>query len=267
MNVLVVGKPKSGTTVISKVIQKSLPAGTRYALEPSALAFFSAPAPCEGIVVKTLFDLWRGRREELSAVLAGALPMVFDKRVFTLRDPRDEAISYLLYYAMGLKRRGDDPARLARWVDFLREKEAAPGAISFLDMVRTLDALFGLNFLRSLSSWGGLDEGYSRFLFNLKADHCVVRYEEFIAGETRGLARYLGVPVSEDRDVGEALSNTRRSARAGNWKRYFTPEDVDFFKRFQGALARLGYEDWELTPVARIPSGEMSGYVERLLRG
>jgi len=265
MNVLVVGKPKSGTTVISKVIQKSLPPQTRYALEPSTLEFFAQPAPPGGIVVKTLFDMWRGRRNELSSVVANAAPMTFDKRCFTLRDPRDEAISYLLYYAMGLKRRGDDPRKLGEWVEFLREKEAAPLAVSFLDMVRRLDGLFGLGFLKTLSSWGGLDEGYSRFLFNLRTDHYVMRYEEFIAGETRGLGRYLGVPVSEDRDVGSRLANTKRSARAGNWKRYVTPEDIAFFRRHEGALARLGYEDWELTPVDSIPESEMSGYVAMLI--
>lgn len=267
MNVLVVGKPKSGTTVVSKVIQKSLPTGTGYALEPRDPVFFEHPAASPGMVVKVVFEAWRERTDELRDVIANRRPMTFDKRVFTLRDPRDEAISYLLYYAMGLKRRGDDPVRLQGWVEFLRRKEENPAAVSFLDMAARLDELFSVNFRSALETWRGLDEGYDRFLLNIRQDHYVVRYEDFVAGNTAGLAAYLNVSLTDDRDVGPALANTLRSARADNWKRYFTSEDVEFFRRHEAALARLGYDDWELAPVARIPSEEMSGYVERLLDG
>ena len=62
----------------------------------------------------------------------------------------------------------------------------------------------------------------------------------------------------------------RRVARTrgyGNWRRWFTEEDVEFFRPvISEFLDIMGYDpsDWELTPVDRLPAEEGSGYMERL---
>ena len=265
MNVLVLGKAKTGTTVISRTILHSLPEGAGYLFEPGDTRPFEGTPGEGGVVAKVLFDHWTRKKAELRDVAENKLPLRFDKLVVIRRDPRDELISILLYYPFNLKRLlGDDP-RFATWAEYLRRKETAPASVSFLDMCRTFDSLFGVNFTPSLSRRQTIDNGYSRFCAGLRAPRYDLRYEDFMAGRTEHLAGYLGLELSARRDVGEAYGNTRRSASFDNWKRYFTPEDVVFFKRHADYLADQGYTDWELAPPASIPESELSGYVRSLL--
>ena len=99
MNVLVVGKAKTGTTVISKAIHQALP-GARYHLEPKAASYFEEHGGGGGSdIVKIIFEHWGGRPADRDALVDNRLAMRFDRRVFIVRDPRDEAISRLLYLA------------------------------------------------------------------------------------------------------------------------------------------------------------------------
>lgn len=266
MNVLVLGKAKTGTTVISKTILNSLPKGAQYVFEPCDTAPFEQRYGAPGTVTKVLFDHWTHNKRELQAAVHNGHALQFDKRVVLRRDPRDEVISLLLYYPFDLKRAVADLSRFDAWIDFLAEKEAAPGAISFLDMCRKFDSLFNVNFTPSLSRLHTLDGGYLRFCQQMTAPHYVYKYEDFMKGETRHLARYIGVDLTDERDVGDKYAQTYRSGSHDNWKRYYTPQDIDFFKQYAEYFDMLGYSDWELAPVDSLPSEELSGYVRKLLK-
>jgi len=266
MNILVLGKPKTGTTVISKTILKSLDGETEYVFEPNSEAPFQQDYGDKSVVAKVLFDHWKGRTNDLMGCIDNRHALSFDKRVIIQRDPRDEAISYLMYYPFTIKAHVQNKDDFSVWIDFLHEKERAPESISFLAMCRKFDALFNVNFTASISKLNTLDGGYTRFRQQVSASHMVFRYEDFVSGKTTALAKYLGVELSSDRDVGGKYSQTYRSGSFNNWKRYFTPEDVSFFEKHAEYLKMLGYEDWELTPPRSIPEQELSGYVARLLQ-
>ncbi len=64
MNVLVIGKAKTGTTVISKTIQATLGEGCEYYLEPQDVSFFDNDQFLDKKthrVVKIIFEHWDSR--------------------------------------------------------------------------------------------------------------------------------------------------------------------------------------------------------------
>ncbi|QJT10626.1 hypothetical protein [Oceanidesulfovibrio marinus] len=265
MNVLVLGKSKTGTTVISRTICNSFAEDVQFIFEPTDTQPFDEAQTTPHSVTKVIFDHWLDRKSALASIANNGHRLQFDRRVLIRRDPRDEIISVLLYYPFDLKRVVQDPSLFDTWIDFLGEKERNPAAISFLRMCEMFDSLFHANFTRSLSKFSSFDLGYLHFCQRLKAHHLLLKYEDFIAGNTKALAAYLNLELSDNRDVGAPYKRTYRTGAFDNWKRYFTPEDVAFFRRYEKEFGMLGYDDWTLTPVDRIPAQELSGYVRMLL--
>ena len=99
LNVLVMGPAKTGTTVISKTIQHSLP-GAQYHLEPKRALFFERGAHLRSKssqVVKIIFEHWAQAPRLRSAIVHNELSLKFDKLVAIVRDPRDELLSRMMY--------------------------------------------------------------------------------------------------------------------------------------------------------------------------
>src|SRR5438105_13573466 len=104
MKVLVFGQGRTGTTVIAKTIQHSLP-GASFLMEPKTeQSLLRARASSQ--VAKILHGQWRENLPGLSRILRNESPIQFDKIVKTIRDPRDQAISFLLYNYYELARDG-----------------------------------------------------------------------------------------------------------------------------------------------------------------
>lgn len=95
MNVLVFGQGKSGTTVIAKTIQHSLP-GAVFLMEPKTEAALTRPGAAH-MVVKILQGQWQKNLPGLTTVLRNESSARFDRIVKIIRDPRDQAISSFLY--------------------------------------------------------------------------------------------------------------------------------------------------------------------------
>jgi len=92
MNVLVIGRAKTGTTVISKAIQKSLPSAC-YHLEPKSICFFEHGAHLEeenAKVVKIIFEHWIESRRLRDAFMYNETRLKFDRVIAIRRDLRDE---------------------------------------------------------------------------------------------------------------------------------------------------------------------------------
>ena len=262
--VLVLGRAKTGTTVISKAIQHSIP-GASYHLEPKQAAFFDGlhwTRASNGTVVKIIFEHWEDRAAEREDLIHDRRTLQFSHRVAIVRDPRDEIISRLYYYILPfISRFGYDREQVGQWLEVLRKKERAPGEISVLEMVRRLRAITG----RPVAEVPGGLEVYGEFLRRGADRLHVVRYEDFMLGRVAALEEYLGVTLSAVRDVGD-LGWTRRSAAADNWRRLFTAEDVAHYREaLAGPMARLGYTDWRLERPERLDPDAGSRYVEALV--
>ena len=269
MNVLVFGQGKSGTTVISKAIQHSLP-GAAYLMEPKSEEAISSNA-ARHQVVKILYGQWKSNLAGLTRILRHESTTRFDRIVKIIRDPRDQAISFLLYnfYSNAQDKRASDE-QLLEIIALFREKEQRPTAISFTDLCAGVNRILRWNGF--LSSWLLTESGlvanrdYWNYLTSFQEFGYLMKYETFMEGDVTGLESYLRVKLSPNREVGE-FGRTKRSASWGNWREFFTPEDVELLRPLTGDLLNeMGYPDWQLQPVEHLNPEHFSGYLVKLMR-
>jgi hypothetical protein len=92
-------------------------------------------------------------------------------------------------------------------------------------------------------------------------------YEDFVKGLLAEAEEYLGFKLTGKAEVDPKYNRVERSKRAGNWRNWMTPDDVDFFKPvFTKFMDHFGYDidDWELNNDPVIEPALSSEYVERV---
>lgn len=268
MNVLIVGRAKTGTTVVSKTIENSLEGESSYSLEPKDLSHFFQPENYRtGVnhVTKIIYEHWNLIPRSRMALICNETPLKFDKRVFIVRDPRDELLSRLLYFIRPwTDANGCHPEKNGAWIEALKKKESNPAAISFLQMVTIFDEIYDTKMHSQVLQERGFQQFFN-FTTKKETNGFTLRYEDFIVGEVEPLEHYLDQKLTDKRDVG-VLSRTRRSASFNNWKSFFTEEDIAVLKPiYADLLQSMGYSDWELDSVDRLPADENSEYASRLV--
>jgi hypothetical protein len=229
VRIVVVGLPKSGTTILTYRIAAALP-GVHIDFEPPGPP--RVPAGHTGPVVTK--KLVGAQTADLASFDQ------YDRRIWICRDPRDFLVSQALYRW----HREEEPEPIdVVWFDrilaLLEAKEADPGSVAFRDLepadyFETFDAVAELWQRQPRSAW---------FLY---------RYEDMVAGDYRDLERYLGFAIEPTATVGEGLERVERRKGTGDWRHWFTPSDVEHYR--SGGLARyldaFGYDDgdWALAP-------------------
>ncbi|SFP66938.1 hypothetical protein SAMN05216419_101220 [Nitrosomonas cryotolerans] len=263
MKIIVVGRAKTGTTVISKTIASG--AGiSDYHLEPRRIDFFipAKDAGDKSAVVKLIADHWEKKPRLRNAILHNELPMTFDKKIVIIRDFRDELLSRLLYVSFAWAQSKNFETGIAQeWIALLKRKEEDPQNISFGELASFLRSRIGYDawLLRDLA-------GYVHFLHQLPKDVFVLRYENFISGDNKDLAGYLGYELPVSRSVGKDLQRTLRTGQAGGWRSFFTSEDCLMLEqRYGKTLSEFGYDNWELTQDEPIRPEVCSEYAYRLI--
>lgn len=268
-NVLVMGKAKTGTTVISKTIQKSLPGEVEYHLEPQKTEFFASAKLLQrdcSHVIKIIYEHWEQRPNLRNAIVCGETGVVFEKVVFIVRDLRDELISRLLYWARPHSRNSIlKDQQIEQWITLLKAKEIKPKDISLLDLFQEFGKIFQVNHESMINNMIHLSASYQDFIGKITRPYVLVRYEDFLSGKTKGLEEYLGLELSEDRGVGK-FEYTRRSSSFNNWKQFYTQADIEYLRpRMEPVLEQQGYTDWELQPVDSLDEDLFSNYVQRII--
>ena len=255
MRVVIAGLGKSGTTALLYAIRSAMPAGTDMIFEPHSHVAVHAPDVVAKVLLHPRFPI------------PHAFYRQFDKIILLVRDPRDLLISKALYRLFGARALHADPKKLDQYLELLRAKETNPRSVP---LVR-INALFQSFVGPTLHS----DEGLARMLNDAVAFHeafsgCLVyKYEAMVTGQFDALAQHLSLAADAMKpEVPAGLQRVFRSGRAGNWRDWFCPEDVDHYRPLLSAyMSRYGYaDDWELHRAPRIPVEECSGYVLRLIR-
>ena len=271
--ILVIGKAKTGTTIISKTIQAALGENTCFVMEPKHLAPFQDPAQGRkwrqhGVVAKILFEQWNGREHLRDAIVCSELPNVFDKVVAIIRDPRDELISRMMYWTFPLiMTHGKSEAQALAWIEELRKKERDPDSISLKKLLAVQAECFDLSKSSAVQTTTEVGHHYADFLDRHKDKIHILRYEDFIGSKRQDLEQYLGLPLTQDAELGH-LSYTKRSGASGGWRELALPSDISWLQSALSPLmTRLGYEnDWVLTPRAKLKSRYYTSYVESLIQ-
>ncbi len=246
MRILLVGLPKSGTTILTYRIAEALD-GAVIEFEPVAGPDEGLPADHRHVVTKKL----------LGTQTTDMAPYRhYDRKVWICRDPRDFLVSQSLYrWHREAPPEPVDQVWFDRVIEKLVAKEIDPGSVSFLDLepanyFETLDAVADL--------WRReADDGW--FLF---------RYEDMIDGHYEALNRYLGFEIEPSAEVADGLSRVVRTKGYGDWRDWFTPPDVEFYASggLQRYMEAFGYEssDWRLNQPQRIEPAHCSQYVTAL---
>jgi hypothetical protein len=195
LKILVLGKAKTGTTIVAKTIQANL-SRARLTMEPeSPDELLRRELPGRGnSVTKVIFEHWNRFPSERSALVHNEL-IDFDRIVCIVRDPRDELISRLIYYVFPWSENhpGNDQ-KIQSWIELVRQKEQDPSSLSLLDLASGMDSLFGGKFLTELNQL----HDFSGFLSQLPDNAFLLRYEDIVRGKAKPLENHLGFPLEKE---------------------------------------------------------------------
>jgi len=112
-------------------------------------------------------------------------------------------------------------------------------------------------------------ERMAEFVRSLGPDWYLFKYEDMVQNNYDGLNGYLGFSVLGDQEVPDSSGKAKviRKKAIGDWRHWFTPEDVERLRpAFLPYLEAVGYdtEDWALEPAPVIEAKYSSEYMTRL---
>jgi hypothetical protein len=240
---VIVGLAKTGTTAIAMTLRNTLRI-QGFCMEPQDIAAIEAERD-DRIVIKFLFDHWAARADELRNFLCDARRGAAPTKILVVRDPRDEAISRLYYFAYNyFSTRPTTDDDHAAWLEIFRRKEAAPQSVGLIDMQNELIGRFGMGFLITRQIY----ESFARFVDDVLASGgnsaYLLRYEDFVAQSVpEGPLRVL---LSGSRNVGSAFRRVHRRGSSGDWHAFLTDDDLaslnglcePYLRRFDYPLER-----------------------------
>lgn len=262
MKIFILGVGKSGTTALCYKVAEGLP----------NCEAFSGGHPgkyvgaYENAVYKHTYEERKGKgfdvyREHLDQES-------YDKKIWIARDPRDSAVSRMLYRwhkgYQGRKKQFDAHLGL------VLRKEQDARSVPFFEICRytghdawpaSREAVFEEERKRCARM--------AEFLHELGDDWYVFHFEDMVDGKYQGLNDYLGFQVGADTEVPESTGKAKviRKKAYGDWRHWFTEEDVAFYKdAYLPYLEAAGYdpEDWKLAERPVIEPEYSSQYMQKL---
>ena len=255
-NVLILGPSKTGTTGLYTSIRNA------YRDAGHEIRAFFEPKKTE--YLDNVFRLGSGVPVLAKVTLPdkiGIDPLAFDRRVMTVRDPRDTLISTLLFRPLITRflRRGDDAA-IETFVDALQAKESDPSSVSVRELFDVAESV-GIG-----GPAAGVMKGIVPKQLKLieKYGFHVVKYEEFVTDQLSDLSGYLGIEVRNVSAEGSTFfGHIARSQSHGDFLHWFREDDLAYFNDlFRDGIERFGYPlDVELDPEPKIDPATASEYV------
>jgi hypothetical protein len=264
MKILILGTGKTGTTAMVYKVAGGLP----------NCRAFSGGRPGKYIgdyknaVYKHTFEERKGKgfdlfREHLRKEH-------YDRKIWMARDPRDAAISRMLYrWHKGYEGR---KRQFETHLDLVLKKEENPRALPFYEICRYT----GHNGSpRSVEDVVAEErhryQQMTKFIQELGSDWFLFTFEDMVAKKFDALNTYLGFEVQADAGVPSASGKAKviRKKAAGDWRHWFTEEDVKIFKPpYLPYMELIGYDcnDWSTDPNPVIEPELSSVYMQNLPR-
>jgi hypothetical protein len=264
MNILILGHGKSGTTIFVFQVAAGLP----------NCQAFSGGDPVkylgdyENAVYKYTYNMRKGRTFDLFRDHSKEIN--YDRKIWMARDPRDVEVSEMLYrWHKGYRgRRKQYRAHL----ELVRKKEKDPKSIPFHVICR----------YNSHDGWPmTTDEVIEKvrikyqamhdFVKSLGSEWFIFKYEDMISKNFNALHEYLGFEINDDAQIPATTKKTKvaRKKAMGDWRHWYTDEDVKLFKPvLLPYLKLIGYDcnDWTISSDPEIKPEFSSLYIKRLVR-
>jgi hypothetical protein len=264
MKVLILGLGKSGTTAMVYKVAGGLP----------NCHAFSGGQPgkhvgnYENAVYKHTYEERKGKSFDLYK--EHLKKESYDRKIWMARDPRDAAVSRMLYrWHKGHK---GSKKQYEAHLELVLKKEKDPASISFAELCR----YSGRNaWPRSIEDVVDQERvRYDRmhaFVKELGDDWFLFKYEDMIDGNFESLNEYLGFAVKADGEVPASTGKAKvvRKKASGDWRQWFTEQDVELFKpAYKDYMELIGYDlnDSALNENPVIEPEYSSIYMQNLLR-
>jgi len=264
MKILILGTGKSGTTALVYKVAGGLP----------NCQAFSGGQPgkhlgdYENAVYKHTYHERKGKSFDLYK--EHLQKENYDRKIWIARDPRDAAVSRMLYrWHRGYSGK---KKQYKAHLELVQKKEQNPQSIPFHVICRyaghngwpiTTEEVLEEERIRY--------QNMSDFVKTLGEDWYLFTYENMVGKNFDGLNKYLGFKVEEDAEVPESTGKAKvvRKKAVGDWRHWFTEEDVRLFKStYLPYMELIGYDcdDWTLSPNPIIEPRYSSDYMKGLLR-
>lgn len=260
MNILILGLGKSGTTALLHKIAGGLP----------HCKAFSGGKPgkyigdYENAVYKHTYNERKGK--DFASYRDHLRRQRYDRKIWIARDPRDVAVSRMLYrwHRGYIGHRKQYLAHLQR----VQEKEYDPVSIPFYEVCR-----YAGHQGWPLSREQVVEEEHARyrhmcdFVGGLESDWFVFNYADMVGNRFDALNRYLGFEVQAQGQVPRSHGKVVRKKSVGDWRHWFTREDIDLFRPAYLPYMQLtgcDCDDWVPSPNPRIEPEYASQYLQSL---
>jgi len=260
MRIFILGLGKSGTTALLYKVAGGL---------PNCFAFSGGKpgkylGDYKNAVYKHTYSPRKGKDFDLFREHLSKVP--YDKKIWIARDCRDAAISKMLYrwHRGYLGRKKQYEAHLA----LVLKKERDPRSIPFYEICRyaghgewpmTKEQVFEHEKARYQQMY--------EFVKGLGDDWFLFKYEDMVDNKFEGLNEYLGFEVKTETEVAKGYTKVVRKKTYGDWRNWFTPEDVELFKpAYTPYMELIGYDcnDWQLNDNPVIEPEFSSMYMQSL---
>jgi hypothetical protein len=257
MKILVAGLAKTGTTGLLYLIINSLGEKPRILFEPK-VSPENLVQETNDIVAKVLIG------PDLNYLSFSG----FDKKITIVRDFRDQIISALLYSQFHANYLHDKKS-VKEVCKVLEAKEKKPSTVSIRDILSVIEKVSGksVTFSDHLDRTQNFIKLFDEYAESI-TDGFIYKYEEFVSKNYSGLESFLGFSLSGSPKVPEMFSRVIRTKSSGNWRNWFTHEDVRNYKPILDPwLEKYTYdpEDWSLNPDPLIFPDHCSKYFMRLV--
>ncbi len=264
MKIFILGTGKTGTTALVYKISGGLP----------GCKSFSGGYPgkyvgdYENAVYKHTYEPRKGKDFELFN--DHLRQEHYDRKIWIARDPRDAAVSRMLYrWHKGTAWRRK---QYKTHLDLVLQKESDPASVSFGEICRytghkewplSREAVAEEERLRY--------QEMTEFVKSLDDDWFLFKFEDMVDQRNDALNAYLGFDIIGEAEVpsGTGKDKVVRKKAYGDWRHWFTAEDIELFKpAYQPYLDMIGYDadDWQLAEKPVIEPQFSSVYMQSLPR-
>jgi hypothetical protein len=262
MKVLILGLGKSGTTAMVYKVAGGLP----------NCQAFSGGQPgkhignYENAVYKHTYEERKGKSFDLYK--EHLQKESYDRKIWMARDPRDAAISRMLYrWHKGHK---GNKKQYEAHLELVLKKEKDPASISFAELCRYSGHNGSTRSIENVVAEEQVryDRMYA-FVKGLGDNWFLFKYEDMISGNFESLNEYLGFAVKADGEVPVSTGKAKvvRKKASGDWRQWYTEQDIELFKpAYRDYMELIGYDlnDWALNENPVIEPEYSSIYIQNL---